>query len=195
MFPHRPTRNRTRTRFPRVRGDVPPIDEGIATVLRFSPRARGCSGGFTHGEPFLEVFPAHAGMFLHSSFSRSNTRCFPAHAGMFRAGGKHPYRQRSFPRARGDVPIDDVLDRLQQGFSPRTRGCSVVATAPPVDVTVFPAHAGMFLCAGYTQTTPGGFPRARGDVPVNIHCEKAIFGFSPRTRGCSPHGKENNHVD
>ena len=70
--------------FPRVRGDVPNIRLARALVVRFSPRARGCSlcCGLSMVWPW--VFPACAGMFR-----------FPVDLTEISFG---------FPRVRGDVP-------------------------------------------------------------------------------------------
>ena len=49
--------------FPRARGDVPPVN-GLGQVYKgFSPRTRGCSEFIDAASRFMEVFPAHAGMF------------------------------------------------------------------------------------------------------------------------------------
>ena len=91
-------------RFPRARGDVPRKHLMVARLRRFSPRTRGCSGGYQPAPYTGPVFPAHAGMFL-------------------------PWQTRncasmSFPRARGDVPDFGKGSLFTVEFSPRTRGCS-----------------------------------------------------------------------
>ena len=52
-------------------------------------------------------------------------------------------------------------------------------------ISVFPAHAGMFLNPGWRHTKGRCFPRARGDVPSIASNPNVVSGFSPRTRGCS----------
>ena len=54
------------TCFPRARGDVPVIITVTGWKNQFSPRTRGCSGACSAVADVLEVFPAHAGMFLLS---------------------------------------------------------------------------------------------------------------------------------
>ena len=110
---------------------------------------------------------------------------FPAHAGMFRLL-KDAWRHiKSFPRARGDVPGVNTFAVKHFMFSPRTRGCSSGLRFGVITVTVFPAHAGMFLDFGPKARVASGFPRARGDVPYLKLLDKGMVLFSPRTRGCS----------
>ena len=112
-------------RFPRVRGDVPQIEDTIAAARRFSPRARGCSfSGITVGLVGV-VFPACAGMFPRR---RNILHVTPG-----------------FPRVRGDVPQPaPTLERVKV-FSPRARGCSYFLSRGRALDGVFPAYAGMFL--------------------------------------------------
>ena len=111
--------------FPRARGDVPIKATGATLRDLFSPRTRGCSAK-------IEV-------------RKNDVRVFPAHAGMFRVFSVWSSVARSFPRARGDVPLRIGLHYTTHGFSPRTRGCSDLQQAMHEGVDVFPAHAGMFL--------------------------------------------------
>ena len=110
---------------------------------------------------------------------------FPAHAGMFRFYTGNIATGVGFPRARGDVPASPARNSQNVLFSPRTRGCSagLLAFLPPN--SVFPAHAGMFLSPLGTVGVDSGFPRARGDVPIQANGVAAAMQFSPRTRGCS----------
>ena len=104
MFRKNPTKDCAWCRFPRVRGDVPPGPNTVLTPVKFSPRARGCSQRALRLGSFLEVFPACAGMF--------QSPLFPA---------QHAF---SFPRVRGDVPLEKSTDKNAKAFSPRARGCS-----------------------------------------------------------------------
>ena len=138
------------------------------------PRARG------------DVPPQHVVQAYVSAFSprtrgcsqmkRLNTeigRVFPAHAGMFLSGMTFfPTRPR-FPRARGDVPLSGIINLKHH--------------------LVFPAHAGMFPRPCRQGKVMVRFPRARGDVPAVVHSKSNLLGFSPRTRGCSRHGRNLPH--
>ena len=151
--------------FPRARGDVPARKNLYALAKRFSPRTRGCSG-------------------LRTPQRREHT-VFPAHAGMFRRGVAGQGLPGRFPRARGDVPMSRINDSLPHKFSPRTRGCSDRRGHCRWCRRVFPAHAGMFRSLSKTHANIYGFPRARGDVPVQLRRVRYPMMFSPRTRGCS----------
>ena len=151
--------------FPRARGDVPPVKLITGGQGQFSPRTRGCSLQNGVQAASFQVFPAHAGMFLHR---------MPDHG----CGA-------GFPRARGDVPIGGGDFLKLRKFSPRTRGCSSRVTRAKQSPPVFPAHAGMFLIHPHTHMSTRSFPRARGDVPINNHSLSFLSVFSPRTRGCS----------
>ena len=50
---------------------------------------------------------------------------------------------------------------------------------------VFPACAGMFLRLRDIENLFGGFPRVRGDVPLDGVNSVTVTEFSPRARGCS----------
>ena len=154
--------------FPRVRGDVPPAGSIGAHFVKFSPRARGCSPTPTCTTPDVGVFPACAGMFLAVCVCLVDAR--------------------RFPRARGDVPGRTGRKHARTVFSPRTRGCSGQTRHHVNHITVFPAHAEMFLPCLRAIAFNNGFPRARGDVPSIPTSWRQSSRFSPRTRGCScPH--------
>ena len=97
---HRPQRKS----FPRVRGDVPRKSIRNRKRRKFSPRARGCSAL----QELCKIWPG----------------VFPACAGMFLFGGKTLKFGLSFPRVRGDVPVDSFIGLMPCRFSPRARGCS-----------------------------------------------------------------------
>ena len=153
-----------------------------------------------------KVFPAYAGMFLHSEKASSiPTRfprirgdvplcrgrstifwpVFPAYAGMFRTKGFAFYGESSFPRIRGDVPHQFLPVGSGLQFSPHTRGCSGFIKMVERRVVVFPAYAGMFRFCTASMISSSGFPRIRGDVPqISVQASRGI-PFSPHTRGCS----------
>ena len=151
--------------FPRSRGDVPGSPARRAPVFWFSPLTRGCSLSAPWRTRLPAVFPAHAGMFLCTVLSSSLVW--------------------SFPRSRGDVPAERVMQLLDDGFSPLTRGCSFGFVECCENVAVFPAHAGMFLRHARPPPGPPRFPRSRGDVPGTPAQVRALISFSPLTRGCS----------
>ena len=152
-------------RFPRVRGDVPPQPLPLPLWWQFSPRARGCSSRPVLSLCSAWVFPACAGMFLIQEHA------LPADLG--------------FPRVRGDVPVRSKNTRQKAMFSPRARGCSLLAMKFTLRCKVFPACAGMFLYGVGHGLRTRSFPRVRGDVPTRVISRKTHRKFSPRARGCS----------
>ena len=154
-----------RRSFPRTRGDVPAMKPTDGLEMVFSPHTRGCSTDRKKPLCLLEVFPAHAGMFLGCGRSLAQSRCFP--------------------RTRGDVPLPGRRCGNLRTFSPHTRGCSAHGVVGRVHFWVFPAHAGMFLSISTGAVSQPGFPRTRGDVPNRKRGSKGERRFSPHTRGCS----------
>ena len=114
-----------RTRFPRVRGDVPIGTAPVLSDLTFSPRARGCSLPVNPRLAAVAVFPACAGMFLRKLLATTQSH--------------------RFPRVRGDVPTPRAAAPNCTRFSPRARGCSLTDITQTGMLDVFPACAGMFL--------------------------------------------------
>ena len=165
MFPHKHSKNASTRRFPRIRGDVPPLVWAAATSAAFSPHTRGCSQGKDLMQAVRAVFPAYAGMFLAYSCPRNPGGCFP--------------------RIRGDVPRNSTISLASTPFSPHTRGCSALLAVRGPANSVFPAYAGMFLCCFCSRHQAPRFPRIRGDVPCMVWIRRVCLGFSPHTRGCS----------
>ena len=104
MFRRSPASSPYRSRFPRIRGDVPSVTSSSIRLVVFSPHTRGCSWNPGIHSLCTRVFPAYAGMFL-----------IDYSAGVPSAG---------FPRIRGDVPDLRTNLRPTSRFSPHTRGCS-----------------------------------------------------------------------
>ena len=103
---------------------------------------------------------------MGASFSVLPDSVFPAYAGMFRYRSILNRAEESFPRIRGDVPVQYDYWMRQQKFSPHTRGCSLLTRRSRCRRSVFPAYAGMFPAfSGLTEVLEG-FPRIRGDVPT-----------------------------
>ena len=152
-------------RFPRVCGDVPSGSSLQSGAVKFSPRMRGCSQ-------------------LHRPIPRSH-HVFPAYAGMFPRLSFKPIWVGSFPRIRGDVPTRGFTEAARAAFSPHTRGCSEEDLEQAQCHLVFPAYARMFPTWATTTGTWKGFPRIRGDVPLQLPGQGAVLPFSPHTRGYS----------
>ena len=101
----------------------------------------------------------------------------------------------SFPRTRGDVPATGIRPRIIPQFPPHTRGCTYVDDCTLGDMGVSPAHAGMYpdLCLKGPKCR--GFPRTRGDVPVDKTILAVTQQFPPHTRGCTAAEAYGAHAD
>ena len=154
--------------FPHARGDVPRSQIRQNKTLTFSPRTWGCSAAGAHRCGRRDVFPTHVGM--------------------FRSSGDVSYIPICFPHARGDVPCYAGCTTDAVVFSPRTWGCSGIGRLNAEATIVFPTHVGMFRHNPWRRSGGGGFPHARGDVPLLAIIGSSQFRFSPRTWGCSAPG-------
>ena len=127
--------------FPRTRGDVPIDVPGFSCLERFPPHTRGCTRFASSICSFVQVSPAHAGMY------RWCTNAWSLLAG--------------FPRTRGDVPQLGFITSCTSVFPPHTRGCTVRQAIIDERSSVSPAHAGMYPTTTSTTPEPSGFPRIR----------------------------------
>ena len=145
MDPQRQGLRGSRPRFPRARGDGPPILIGDCQHTTFPPRTRGWTRETIHRITTRAVSPAHAGM-------------DPTHT-------RPLWRIRRFPRARGDGPRIRRRRLRSSSFPPRTRGWTLFLLGLLLQEEVSPAHAGMDLYTCRPGSADNRFPRARGDGP------------------------------
>ena len=131
--------------FPRTRGDGPPGDTLSEFMQSFPPHTRGWTA-------VAEAISDNAGV-------------SPAHAGMDPPESRLRPRKRSFPRTRGDGPLNLAGGRSQTPFPPHTRGWTVVAKVLGELLVVSPAHAGMDPWPCVRAWKRARFPRTRGDEP------------------------------
>ena len=93
--------------------------------------------------------------------------------------------RRGFPRTRGDVPCIGEDEHWQVMFPPHTRGCTLLPGVRGRFRGVSPAHAGMYRNANTDHIQREGFPRTRGDVPLEEEVAILKDKFPPHTRGCT----------
>ena len=145
MFRHASTSGASTLRFPRIRGDVPDLRNANLAAAQFSPHTRGCSRDLGVLRPHPVSFPRIRGDVPQgltdadeaTLFSPHTRGCsailfggiyveevFPAYAGMFQVSPSHTTQLTSFPRIRGDVPVQRGSEPCINLFSPHTRGCS-----------------------------------------------------------------------
>ena len=153
----------TRTWFPRPRGDGPQERGGLLPAIGVSPPTRG----WTHHRP------AHA----------AGLRGFPAHAGMDLSTLDPASPEPRFPRPRGDGPafFTRIADLVE--VSPPTRGWTPHLRGGAGGRRGFPAHAGMDPKQTIFDLISTGFPRPRGDGPINGTLHNVVPKVSPPTRG------------
>ena len=149
---------------PRACGGVSESNRRILHFVRSSPRMRGCFLDCAIRVYPMEVFPAHAGVFL-------SIRPF--------------YLDRdSLPRACGGVSETAKTALVRTLSSPRMRGCFFIRFCSSESSTVFPAHAGVFLRLLCGLLSIFGLPRACGGVSRNVNHAVNLCESSPRMRGC-----------
>ena len=152
-------------RFPRTRGDVPPVGSAPARAYPLPPHTRGCTGIEHNAMPAAPASPAHAGMYPSATSSPSGSS--------------------GFPRTRGDVPVDLSAITAAGELPPHTRGCTPVVEDPEASDPASPAHAGMYPNPGCRTPLAARFPRTRGDVPSLCGASGFISSLPPHTRGCT----------
>ena len=103
MFPASCTRSAAGSRFPRVCGDVSIDKAKDITVLKLSPRMRGCFQNQLRKNRKAKAFPAYAGMLPLLPSMRFFLTGFPAYAGMFLGFIVRAPCRRSSPRVCGDI--------------------------------------------------------------------------------------------
>ncbi len=166
MAPSGPGRTAIRACFPRVRGDGPRTARRRQNVAQFPPRTRGWPLSMRGHTGFRDVSPAYAGM-------------APRRQGAPDARG-------SFPRVRGDGPLEDRRREGPQGFPPRTRGWPFYGPPSAASLSVSPAYAGMAPAMRIAMLATLCFPRVRGDGPACGWVSRNAATFPPRTRGWPP---------
>ncbi len=145
MDPFQPAAFSSASSFPRARGDGPVIPQILCTFATLPPRSRGWTRGCARNQSPLRASPALAGM-------------DPCKTWNFLAA-------LSFPRARGDGPVDGLAAFSGAELPPRSRGWTRLDCREHRPDRASPALAGMDPRASIPDRAPSRFPRARGDGP------------------------------
>ena len=74
-------------------------------------------------------------------------------------------RRRAHPRSRGENEAHNLLEALNQGSSPLTRGKHVNGELGPHVAGLIPAHAGKTVKVSVVAETKKAHPRSRGENP------------------------------
>ena len=132
------------------------------------------------------ALPPHTrGCTRHARGVRRVAAASPAHAGMYRLAVMAAAGSPRFPRTRGDVPNGSSRASLPAPLPPHTRGCTGARLGHAVAGPASPAHAGMYRRFTVKQSSPTGFPRTRGDVPIGMVRAARPPWLPPHTRGCT----------
>ena len=130
---------------PRIRGDGPRIRAFQWSSVGFSPYSRGWSHYPDHQYRSVWILPVFAGMVPPR----------PA-----------PHHQRTHsPRIRGDGPVLGNIPTLVDGFSPYSRGWSLLDQMLATIVAILPVFAGMVPWNHGIACSGPDSPRIRGDGP------------------------------
>ena len=112
-------------RLSRIRGGDPDDGGQVSFLDRFIPHTRGWSSAIIYQPLLLLVYPAYAGVILHSSGNNLN-----------------PF---SLSRIRGGDPLTEKKFQTQKEFIPHTRGWSLITIFTDPGDVVYPAYAGVIL--------------------------------------------------
>ena len=153
-------------RFPRPRGDGPSGLPLLSVLSLVPPPTRGWS---------------------HRTLRRpGRQRGSPAHAGMVPRDHTIHHTSIWFPRPRGDGPWKVPRMSGVQPVPPPTRGWSLACLTRRPLRRGSPAHAGMVPRAASSRCSVVGFPRPRGDGPLDSRRCGRGERVPPPTRGWSP---------
>ena len=161
--------------FPRPRGDGPAHGVLLDLQALVSPPTRGwttCRASAWRDSP---GFPAHAGM--DPERVMIGTVCI------------------RFPRPRGDGPSEAQFAVVPDQVSPPTRGWTPLPELRRDPLRGFPAHAGMDPHGMSDPVDFIGFPRPRGDGPVDPLVMPSTCRASPPTRGWTANGRQHARPD
>ncbi len=149
---------------PRSRGGVSAVVKLYIVLRASSPLTRGC--------------------FYMDFFIKDKKRIFPAHAGVFPGSIVTISPSLHLPRSRGGVSSFLTWRTDCCGSSPLTRGCFLETRLLVLEVSIFPAHAGVFLDFAIKKDEFVDLPRSRGGVSCASRCPRRCGPSSPLTRGC-----------
>ena len=154
---------RTKTVYPRWRGEL----DSMATVT-------ACPGGLS---PLARGTPP-----LRSS-TRSISRFIPAGAGNSRSILLALFRLAVYPRWRGELCIKTSVKNFAVGLSPLARGTRTRDAPRFVGTRFIPAGAGNSPVASFPVVSSSVYPRWRGELfPRDCDRHRPI-GLSPLARG------------
>ena len=107
----------------------------------------------------------------------------PARAGSRSLVAIKPTAARDHPRACGEQILTPLVDKWQEGSSPRVRGavCSLIVGI--LHIGIIPARAGSSFPSMHATAVAGDHPRACGEQLSPMQRVRTSTGSSPRVRG------------
>ncbi len=84
---------------------------------------------------------------------------------------------------RGDRPDNWGIDVVLVEFTPHARGSTVTCIDTSLLTPVYPACAGIDLCAPPADGYDARLPRMRGDRPLALSSSSGATSFTPHARG------------
>ena len=130
--------------------------------IKYSPRMRGSTYGGVSGCRYANI----------SLHMQGSTRSCAA-----------SFDHRNIPRERGGHPLFERLTFKVTGYSPRTRGSTLLDRRRCSARSIFPANAGVILQIRPAKERYCNIPRERGGLPMTWKSGALSRAYSPRTRG------------
>ena len=163
--------------------------------LFFASFSRTCGGDPKKFKKFVDgiVFFPHMRGWSQGKRSRVVCNCvFPAHAGVIPDLSIMAYCKFCFSRTRGGDPKSIIINSQNITFFPHTRGWSWSEELFMINLSVFPAHAGVIPCISLATRWRKSFSRTCGGDPEKVPSGLTLPLFFPHTRGWSYKFKSND---
>ena len=119
----------------------------------------------------MEQFPGHPGGII------------PADAGSTSPCRCRGWRRRDHPRGCGEHALTRVMDKLNEGSSPRMRGALCAETYRHACIGIIPADAGSTYVLSECYHLSEDHPRGCGEHTAGYVTALQVRGSSPRMRG------------
>ncbi len=166
-----------------MRGDRPDVLGEKLVQFQFTPHARGSTSGAPDWVQDAPVYPACAGIDLLVMLYSLPLYSLPRMRGDRPGENAKAARPHKFtPHARGSTHLPR-LQLVTLIVYPHARGSTYPLAGGLGCARVYPACAGIDLCASAKSRIRSSLPRMRGDRPFFICCVSVCPLFTPHARG------------